>query len=165
MKAGATPSKGDFRGDPFTARLALDYLHEKLPRFLFISLGEADAYGHGNNYPAYVRALRRSDAFVGELMLAIDELNSHGHRTTLLVTTDHGRDANAREHGPWAPETGRVWLFAGGFGVPARGAVALPDARVLADVAPSIRRLLGVPSADPGGATRRGLPELFEPRF
>src|SRR5690606_6142580 len=118
----------------------------------------ADAYGHANNYPAYLAALRRSDGVVGELMAHVAALNRAGHRTTLLVTTDHGRDAHAREHGPAFPDSARVWLMAAGFGVEQRGSVASPKARALSDVASSVQRLLGLPRVEEGHA---GLTELF----
>ncbi len=153
--AGPAPSKGDFRGDAFTAALALDYLNHERPRLLFVSVGEADVWGHANNYGAYLAALQRADAFAGELLAASTRLNRAGHRTTLIVTTDHGRDRRAREHGPGIPESGRVWAIAGGFGVNARGDVPLEQPRTLSAIAPSVLCLLGL------GAAEAGLPELF----
>jgi hypothetical protein len=152
--AGPAPSKGDFRGDAFTAALALDYLNHERPRLLFVSVGEADVWGHANNYGAYLAALHRADAFVGELLAASKRLNRAGHRTTLIVTTDHGRDHQAREHGPGIPESGRVWAIAGGFGVDARGDVALEQPQTLSAIAPSVLCLLGL-------GTEAGLAELF----
>jgi hypothetical protein len=157
-RAGAAPSKGDFRGDAFTAKLALDYLVDKLPQFLFVSLGEADAFGHANNYPAHLNALRRSDDFAGQLASVTRRLNLAGHRTTLLVTTDHGRDEHAREHGPAIAQSARVWLIASGFGVHRRGLLPSPEPRTLSDIAPAVRALLGLASA---GAASPALPELF----
>lgn len=155
--AGPGPSKGDFRADAFTSALALDYLEHEQPRFLFVSIGEADAWGHANNYRAHLKALHQSDAFVGELFAATEQLNRSGHRTTLLVTTDHGRDAQAREHGPQSPESGRVWAIAAGFAVERRGHIPLEQAKTLSVIAPSVLRLLGV-EAEPNA-----LPELFSP--
>lgn len=153
--AGPSPSKGDFRADRFTQGLAFDYLLRERPRFLFISLGEADAYGHANNYPAYLNALRRSDRFVARLVDATERLNLEAHRTTLIVTTDHGRDAKAREHGPGIPESARSWLMACGYAVHRRGSIPMAEPRTLSDIAPSVLRLLGL--TDSGG-----LSELFD---
>lgn len=156
LAAGPSPSKGDFRADAFTAALALDYLLEERPRLLFISIGEADVFGHANNYGAYLVALRQADAFAGELLEATERMNGSGHATTLIVTTDHGRDRQAREHGPDIPESARVWAMAGGFGVYQRGAVPLGAPKTLSAIAPSVLCLLGL------GSTHAGLPELFE---
>lgn len=157
LRAGPSPSKGDFRGDTFTARLALDYLVSERPRFLFVSLGETDTYAHAGNYPAYLNALTKADRVIGDFTSIVQRLNLAGHRTTLVVTTDHGRDKRARDHGAAAPESARVWLVASGYAVHRRGAVPSPFQRRLADVAPSVRRLLGLgePREQPG------LSELF----
>jgi len=155
--AGPGPSKGDFRADAFTGALALDYLEHERPRFLFVSIGEADAWGHANNYRAHLKALYQSDAFVGELFAAAEKLNRSGHRTTLVITTDHGRDAQAREHGPQSPESGRVWAIAVGFGVERRGHLPLEHTKTLSAIAPSVLCLLGLGD----DAELNGLPELF----
>ena len=155
LAAGPSPSKGDFRADVFTAGLALDYLKHERPRLLFVSVGEADVWGHAKNYPAYLAALHDADGFVGELLVASTGLNQAGHRTTLIVTTDHGRDAKAQEHGPGIPESARVWAIAGGFGVRRRGDVPLEHPKTLSAIAPSVVCLLGL------GRTEAGLSELF----
>jgi len=98
--------------------------------------------------------LREADAFVGELFAASAELNRSGHRTTLIVTTDHGRDDQAHEHGPGIPESARVWAIAAGFGVERRGNVQLEGAKALSAIAPSVLCLLGLEGAP-------GLTELF----
>ena len=158
MRAGPSPSKGDFRADTFTAQLALDFLASERPRFLFVSLGEADTYGHAGNYPAYLNALTRADRIIGDFTSVVQRLNLAGHRSTLVVTTDHGRDDQARDHGAHAPESARVWLVAGGYAVRRRGAVPSPAQRSLSDIAPSVRRLLGLGGA---GEQQAGLSELF----
>jgi len=153
--AGPRPSKGDFRADAYTAALALDYLEHEHPRLLFVSVGEADVWGHANNYRAHLTALHQADAVVAEFFAASERLNRSGHRTTLVVTTDHGRDAQAREHGPGILESGNVWAIAAGFGVERRGNVPLERAKTLSAIAPSVLYLLGAEEA------LNGLPELF----
>lgn len=143
-QAGAYPSKGDFRRDRYTAELAAEYLERHRPKFLFVSLGEADAWGHTGNYARYLEALRESDRSVGRFTRAMQQLSTAGHPTTLLVTTDHGRDKNGKDHGAQCPSSSRIWLVAAGFGISARGSVASPAPRHLGDVAPLIARLLGI---------------------
>ena len=41
------------------------------PRFLFVGLGDADEYGHRNDYHGYLEAVHASDAFLGELFATI----------------------------------------------------------------------------------------------
>jgi phosphopentomutase len=143
-EAGPFPGLGDFRRDRETAALALHFLRAKRPRFLFLGLGETDEYAHRNDYRGYLHALVQSDRVIGEVAAALAELEADGRRTTLFVTTDHGRSASFTGHGESAPESADVWLVASGFGIGARGPVSGAGPRRLADVATTIRLLAGV---------------------
>jgi hypothetical protein len=144
------PGNGDYRPDRRTAALAMDYLVSHRPRFLWIALGDTDEWAHRRDYRGYLEALRFADDVVGELSAHLAELGSFGARTTLLVTTDHGRDRDFAGHG--GPASAGVWLMARGGPVAARGPLPLSRVRHLRDVAPTISALLGEPS--PGGAER-----------
>jgi arylsulfatase A-like enzyme len=60
------------------------------------------------------------------------------------VTTDHGRSNAFRDHGGFAPESGRVWLVASGGKIADKGLVYSREPHRLADIAPTMRALLGV---------------------
>jgi hypothetical protein len=154
------PGGGDFRRDRRTGEVALDYLQRRTPAFLFISLGEPDEFAHQGNYAGYLDALQEADRQIGKLSLALDSLAKRGARTALFVTADHGRAANFRDHGAGYPESARVWLFASGNAIRARGHVRSAAPRSLADIAPTTRRLLGLP-ADTGASAGVALEELF----
>ncbi|CAN5195118.1 hypothetical protein BH09MYX1_BH09MYX1_09070 [soil metagenome] len=136
------PGLWDYRPDALTADVAIAVLRKREPQFLFVGLGETDEYAHRGEREGYVAAMRNADAFLERL----DEtLRDEGlaSSTAILVTTDHGRADSFRDHGwPW-PESKRVWLVAKGAGIEARGAIVAPEERRLANVAPTIRRLLG----------------------
>jgi hypothetical protein len=148
------PGVVDFRPDRYTAAIALRYLRTQKPRFLFLSLGEADAYAHKGLYREYLAALRHADAVVGEVDYMLDELRAQGYPTTLMVTSDHGRSKHFSYHGIAAPESARTWLVATGTGIRARGWVNAPVERRLSDIAPTIRTLAGLPveRAEGGGS-------------
>ena len=57
-----------------------------------------------------------------------------GRRTTLLVTTDHGRAIDFTGHGANAPESAAVWLIAAGYGIQRRGFIHPRRSYQLADV-------------------------------
>jgi hypothetical protein len=158
--ARAWPGEGDYRPDEYTARLALRYLETRRPRFLFVSLGDADEYAHRNEYRRYLGALRSVDSFLGDLFATLDGMGERGRRTTVLITADHGRAESFRAHGGEFPESARVWLVACGGGITTSGAVSAASTRHLADVAPTIRVLLGLP-ADTRDDAGRPIDELF----
>lgn len=147
---------GATRDDAETFPRALDYLRAQKPRFLFISLNDADEWAHKGDYPKYLETLRRYDAWLADLTAALDGLGDYGKNTTLIVTTDHGRgvlwDWKNHGHRPWAR---RVWLYARGPRVPKNGVRAAGGRH--ADIRPTVESLLGLaPRACPGcGAVLR----------
>lgn len=148
------PGEGDYRPDALTAKVALRVLASRSPRFLFVGLGDADEYGHRNDYAGYLEAVHASDAFVGDLFAALDQMGARGRHTTVLVTSDHGRAYDFMSHGPRYPESGRVWLVAAGDDVRGHGLVAAATRHTLSDLAPTVRALLGI------GGEGQPIPEL-----
>lgn len=154
------PGQGDFRRDRWTAEVALAYLDDADPQFLFVGLGEADEFAHQGNYAGYLEALREADRHVGELGRALAVRAARGVRTALFVTADHGRATGFRDHGLSHPESARVWLVAAGSAIPARGLLAAPVPRHLSDIAPTLRTLFGL-RADKGESAGSSLTELL----
>jgi hypothetical protein len=160
-RAKAWPGEGDYRPDAFTASLALRALVTLRPRFLFVGLGDADEYGHRNDYRGYLEAIHASDAFLGDLFATLDGMGARGRHTTVVVTADHGRAYGFKDHGARYPESGRVWLVASGGDVRAHGLVAATRRHTLSQIAPTVRALLGLPRdgqpiPEVVGATLRG---------
>lgn len=146
------PGHGAYRPDRVTASLALHYLREKQPRFLWISLGDTDEYAHHDNYPGYLEALRAADDVIGSVARALDEMGETGERATVIVTTDHDRSPNFKDHGE--PGTGDVWLLARGPTIAAAGSIPTSSHRYLRDIAPTIRALFGLPARSCEGCGR-----------
>lgn len=157
------PGAGEFRPDAVTAHLALRYLATELPDVLFLGLGEPDEYAHRGDYGGYLAALALADAVLGQLFDVLDRMGALGASTSVLVTADHGRAKDFVGHGGGAPESARVWLFAAGPSVAARGRVRSDEERRLADVAPTLRAMLGLPEDRSPGAGR-ALVELLGDR-
>ena len=160
-RADPRPGHDAFRPDRYTAELALRYLEARRPSFLFVGLGEPDEYAHEDDYRGYLASLRAADDFFGRLFAALDRMGERGRRSLVLVTADHGRARDYRDHGAGLPESARVWLLAIGGPVHARGFVQGPFARRLADVAPTIRQVVGLP-LDQAAEAGTPLIELFE---
>jgi hypothetical protein len=158
----AEPGSGDFRPDRLTAQVALRHLEIARPRFLFVSLGEPDEYAHRGDYAGYLRALRHADLTIGLISRALEEHARQGVRTVLFVTADHGRSKDFAHHGSAHPESARVWLFARGTEVTRRPLPAA-GARYLADLAPTLRTVLGL-GTDRHPAAGRPLVGLLDRR-
>jgi hypothetical protein len=152
------PGYGDYRPDRITANLALSYYEAEQPDVFFLGLGDPDEFAHRADYPRYLASIREADDVLGRLVELLDR-TERGRRTHIVVTSDHGRARDFSSHGGM-PEAARVWLAASGPRFLARGAVRSAKERRLADIAPTLRLVLGL---SPDGSERAGSPidELF----
>lgn len=62
-----------------------------MPRVLFIGYGETDEWAHANRYDLYLRSAQQVDRYLAELWARVQSDARTRDKTTLLVTTDHGR--------------------------------------------------------------------------
>ena len=140
--ARAWPGHGDYRPDALTAALALDVVAAAHPRVLWLALGDPDEWAHRDNRDGYRRALAFADATLARLVerVGLDD-------AIFVVTADHGRDANFRDHGD-APESSAVWLVAAGARIPRLGFARSGGPHRLADIAPTVRALLHLRADD-----------------
>jgi len=148
------PGHDDYRPDVLTGPLAIEYLARRAPRFMFLSLGDTDEFGHADSYSDYLDALQRADAIIGELVRVNDALRG-ATNTVWFVTADHGRSLDFTDHGRAWPESKRSWLVASGAEVPKLGVVSHSMRHELRDIAPTVRAWLGLPLEDRDDA---GLP-------
>ncbi|UOR03640.1 sulfatase-like hydrolase/transferase [Hymenobacter aerilatus] len=143
-----TPSPfGTERLDSFTDQYALAYLKRKKPRVLYIGFGDTDEFAHAGEYGAYLHAAHYTDAFLRQLWAYLQTDPQYRGKTTLLITTDHGRGAAAnskwRDHGADVPGADQIWLAALGPDTPATGE-ARTGQLYQNQVAATLARLLGL---------------------
>jgi len=103
---------------------ALEALRARRPRVLYVMLGETDEWAHGGRYDLYLDAAFRSDRFLATLWRTLQSLPDYRGRTTLLVTTDHGRGATLKDwtdHGRDVPAAETTWMAMLGPGAGAPG--------------------------------------------
>ena len=122
---------------------------------------DADAAGHAHGWPspAYLRAARAMDHWLGEL----DELTnaSRDPDTLLVVLADHGGGGTERrDHDTDHPLNRRIPIILAGGAV--SRVTLLPDSSLI-DVPPTILHALGV--AIPASYQGRALLEAFTPAF
>ena len=102
--------------EPFDAlpfRTALEYLEERKPRVLFLSLGETDDWAHSGDYARYLDAAHRVDEFLRTLWDTVQSIPQYRGQTTLIFLTDHGRGMDAKtwnDHGEDIPESKYIWM-------------------------------------------------------
>jgi 2,3-bisphosphoglycerate-independent phosphoglycerate mutase len=109
--------------------------------FILVNFANADMVGHTGVLPAAIAAVETVDGCVGQILAALDRTGG-----AAIVTADHGNaeEMIAPDGTPMTAHTmNRVPCFLTGPGVP-------PDMRLrphgrLADIAPTVLHLLGVP--------------------
>ncbi len=79
------------RVDFLTNGYAMDALKSHNPRVIYIAYGETDDFAHDGNYDRYIDAAHRTDLMLSKLWQWVQSTPSYRDRTTLIITTDHGR--------------------------------------------------------------------------
>ncbi|MEN9229723.1 MAG: 2,3-bisphosphoglycerate-independent phosphoglycerate mutase [Thermostichus sp. DG02_5_bins_236] len=129
---------------------------------VILNYANPDMVGHTGNYEATVRALETVDQCMGKLLAAVVDVGG-----TTLILADHG---NAElmwdeDHNPWTAHTTNpvpcILVEGEGRKIPGHGAdVKLRSGGTLADVAPTLLQILGLPQ--PQEMTGRSLLQSAE---
>ena len=145
---------------PFDAPMvyaALETLRTSKPRVLYVMLGEGDEWAHAGRYDLYLDATFRGDRFVQRFWETLQSLPEYKDRTTLLLTTDHGRGATVgdwNDHGRKVPAAETTWMAALGPSVAPLGirdAVTVTTSQFAATIAAAVGEdfRTAVPAAAP----------------
>ncbi|KAA5541148.1 sulfatase-like hydrolase/transferase [Adhaeribacter rhizoryzae] len=138
---------GSVRLDAFTHHYALEYLKKNSPRLVYIAYGETDDFAHGGHYDAYLKSAHQTDAFIKDLWTWVQRSPKYKNKTTLLITTDHGRgngNGTWRNHGANVAEADQTWFMVIGPDTPAFGEMKQPQQHYTNQVAKTVATLLGI---------------------
>jgi Type I phosphodiesterase / nucleotide pyrophosphatase len=102
--------------EPFDALpfyTASEYLKEKKPRVLYLSLGETDDWAHAGQYVEYLDSAHRVDGYLKELWELAQSMPEYQGSTTLIFSPDHGRGKAPhkwQDHGQKIPDSKYIWM-------------------------------------------------------
>jgi len=134
--------------DVFTHHAAMEYLKKEKPRVLYIAYGETDEWAHGWKYRSYLQAATQVDKWIEEIWNYVQSTPQYRNKTTLLITTDHGRgDKNKRQwtsHGSDIEGADEIWLAVMGPNTPALGEIKQSSQLYQKQFAQTIAKLLGL---------------------
>lgn len=83
-------SKSD-RNDSLTLLKAKEIIKRDTPNLLLLSLSSVDK---ASEWERYIKAIKKTDSYIKEVWDYLQSLPEYKDKTTLIVTNDHGRDAN-----------------------------------------------------------------------
>jgi hypothetical protein len=132
--------------DPFTFHTALEYLKQRKPRVLFLSLGETDEWAHEGKYSEYLGAARRVDQYLKELWDTVQSIPQYRGTTTLIFSPDHGRGeapVQWKSHGQKVPDSKYMWMAFLGPDTRALGERSKIEAVTQNQIAATLAALLG----------------------
>lgn len=134
--------------DSMTFAHAFDYLKREHPKVLYISFDATDAFAHGGHYDKYLQAAQRIDRMIAALWNWTRSQEDYRERTSLLITTDHGRGKNSRSswvrHGTFTPGSGQTWFALMGPDTPPLGEVKTKTRYYQKQLAQTMANILGV---------------------
>jgi hypothetical protein len=136
---------GSVRLDAFTHHFAFEYLKKHKPRLLYIAYGETDDFAHDKDYQQYLISANRTDRFIKELWEWLQSKPQYQNRTTLVITTDHGRGDGDEwtDHGTDTRGSDATWIAVIGPDTPANGEKT-PGQVYNNQVAATVATLLGL---------------------
>lgn len=144
VNAGVNGPGSGYRMDSLTLVEALRVLTTHRPNLMLINFMEPDGYAHAGNEENYIRGIVRGDRYVKQLWDFLDGQEPFKGKTTLLITTDHGRhldgiDGGWMEHGDNCAGCEQIYLLALGPDF-RKGEIA--TRYTLVDIAPTVAHLL-----------------------
>ena len=146
------------RLDAFTHHYAMEYTKKHQPRLLYIAYGETDDFAHDGKYDAYLKSAVQTDQFIKEFWEYIQSTPQYKNKTTLIITTDHGRGSgepkegwkhhghNLKAHGQVYDIKGsdQIWMAVLGPDTPVKGEVKNEGQLFQNQIAATVGKFLGL---------------------
>jgi hypothetical protein len=140
---------GGTRPDAFTFQFAFEFLKKNKPRVLFMAFDETDHFAHEGEYDRYLASAKYTDDFIRILWEWVQTNPAYKDKTTLIITTDHGRGNGAvaddwKHHGSKVPNADEIWIAMIGPDSPPLGEVKKEQQLYQNQVAKTLASFLNV---------------------
>lgn len=135
------------RFDEVTWRFAAEYLKANEPKMLYLALGETDDWAHNRRYDRVLFAANFFDRVLRELWDTLQSLDAYRDKTTIVITTDHGRGSTPEDwtsHGIKIPGAEDIWMAAFGPDTPNHGEMKDTKDYVQGQTAATAAKYLGL---------------------
>jgi hypothetical protein len=154
----------EVRDDYYTFRLALAHMKAFHPRVMHIGFGATDDWAHDKKYGRVLDALNLADSYIREIWTAVQSDPQYRDKTTIIVTTDHGRgstDKTWMNHWAGIPESTYIWMAFAGPDTKLRGEWRDTDTVYQNQLAATICKFLGVDYSEQNSDAGKPIEKLF----
>ncbi|PVY41095.1 phosphopentomutase/2,3-bisphosphoglycerate-independent phosphoglycerate mutase family metalloenzyme [Pontibacter virosus] len=169
LNCGVSGPGSGYRADSLTLVEVLNVLKTHRPNLMLINFMEPDGYAHAGNWEHYLRGIARGDRYARQLWDFLQKDSHYRKKTTLLITTDHGRHLDTVEngwidHGDDCEGCRRISLLA--LGPDFRKGGFVETTHTLVDISATVAPMLGMAFPQSEGTlmtelfTRRSLRRL-----
>ena len=135
------------RMDAFTHHYALEYMKKRHPKMVYISYGETDDFAHDGRYDHYLNSANQTDRWIQGLWEFIQSDEFYKGKTTMVITTDHGRGHSPMEtwksHGTIYEGSNQIWIAAIGPKIMALGEVNENEQLYQSQIARTVAKIFG----------------------
>jgi len=153
------------RHDEYTFRLAMAHFKTHQPRIFYLSLGETDDWAHEKRYDRVLSAIARFDSFFNELWNWLQDNSQYRDKTTLLITTDHGRGniaLNWHTHNAQIRDAKNTWLAVISPDSTLRGEWTGGEPVVMNQIAATLCHFIGLDYSEQNPEAGKPIARLFE---
>lgn len=152
--------------DETTFEMAFDYLKEQRPKMMFLSLDGTDHHAHGGRYDDYLNYAHLADSMISTLWNWMETQEQYRGKTTLIITTDHGRGRkNAwKTHGRWAMGSNQMWMAVLGPDTPPLGEIKTSGQYYQKQIAGTLASFLGLNFGSNDASIAEVIGKVFYPQ-
>jgi len=155
------------RADSFTFQFGLEWMKKHKPRVLYFNFAETDEWAHAGRYDRVLDAAHEADAMLAELWNFVQATDGYRGKTTLLVTTDHGRGDPPKDwkgHGAKVKGSDLIWIAAIGPDTRSLGERSATNPITQGAIAATLAALLGEDYRAALPAAAPPIDDLLSPR-
>lgn len=132
--------------DPLLFHAAMEHFLKHKPRVFMFGFLETDAWGHAGRYDNLLHAAHRVDEYIRQIWETVQSLPEYRNKTTLIMTTDHGRGSAPKEwrsHGVKIDGAENIWMAFMGPDTPALGERANTERHTQSQIAATLAAFFG----------------------
>lgn len=136
------------RFDVFAHNYAMEALKHEKPDVLYIAYGETDDFAHDGRYDEYLKSAHQTDKMIREVWEFVNSDTYYKGKTSILITTDHGRGTGIGENDTWRghgtsiKDADQTWIMAFGNEIKPKGEITRKKQYYTNQFAPTVSKII-----------------------